>query len=105
MLLFKPHFSSVEGTSDDLDVPIKRIFHDSPSYARDHNLCSVNSINWARVLVQAAHHIYAYFRALEGKELGQEVEVLIPTGACGNVTGTLFTWYTCTFFLNTAPNT
>ena len=78
-------FSAVEGTSDDLDVPIKAVFGDW-AFVKKHNLCSINSINWARVLVQAGHFVYSYYQLAE--RLGQEVEVVIPTGACGNITGT-----------------
>lgn len=45
------HNFVVDGTSDDLDVPIKKIFADT-NYVKKHNLCSINSINWARILVQ-----------------------------------------------------
>ena len=41
----------VDGTSDDLDIPIKEVFLDS-EYVKKHNLCSINSINWARIMVQ-----------------------------------------------------
>ena len=41
----------VDGTSDDLDIPIKKVFSDT-EYVSRHNLCSINSINWARIMVQ-----------------------------------------------------
>ena len=41
----------VDGTSDDLDIPIKEVFLDA-AYVKKHNLCSINSINWARIMVQ-----------------------------------------------------
>ncbi len=43
-------------------------------------LCSTNSINIARVLVQAAHHAFVHFKT-------GATEIVIPTGACGNVAG------------------
>ena len=45
------HNFAVEGTSDELDIPIKKIFGDW-EYKNRHNLCSINSLNWARVLIQ-----------------------------------------------------
>ena len=41
----------VDGSSDDLDEPIKELFQDR-EFVKEHNLCSINSINWARILVQ-----------------------------------------------------
>ncbi len=62
--MFSPliFFIQVEGTSDDLDEPIKRVFADS-SFASEHSLCSLNSINWARIMAQAAHFAFMYFEA------------------------------------------
>ena len=44
-------FTLVDGSSDDLDEPIKEIFLDR-KFVDEHHLCSINSINWARILVQ-----------------------------------------------------
>ena len=77
---------AVEGTSDDLDVPIKAVFGDR-AFVKEHNLCSINSINWARILVQAGHFVYAYYQMVANPGQEEEVEVVIPTGACGNITG------------------
>ena len=71
---------------DDLDVPIKRCFDDS-SFAAEHNLISLNSINWARVLIQAVHFVYAFLKFNPEVDEAKTVEFLVPTGACGNVTG------------------
>jgi len=79
------HVYRVDSTSDDLDVPIKNCFDDE-SYTSQHNLISLNSINWARVLIQAIHFIFAFLKfnpQLDDKE----IEFLIPTGACGNISG------------------
>lgn len=77
------HVYCVDGTSDDLDHPIKQCFSDSQLVAT-HGLISVNSINWGRVMVQIAHYFYTYFQLCE--KVGSPVEVVIPTGACGNIT-------------------
>ena len=71
----------MDGTSDDLDIPIKKVFAD-PDFVAKHNLCSINSINWARILVQIAHYIYIYFQA---KKTSDRVKIIVPTGAAGNI--------------------
>ena len=76
------HCYAVDGTSDDLDVPIKAVFAD-PEYVAKHNLCSINSINWARILVQISHFIYCYLQMAE--TVGDSVTIICPTGACGNI--------------------
>ncbi|XP_023343189.1 threonine synthase-like 2 [Eurytemora carolleeae] len=76
------HNFCVDGTSDDLDVPIKAVFADA-DYVEKHNLCSINSINWARILVQISHYFYCYYQMVE--KPGDRVEIIIPTGACGNI--------------------
>jgi len=76
------HNFAVEGTSDDLDVPIKSVFADA-DYVNTHHLCSINSINWARILVQISHYFYCYFQMAE--KVGDKVEIICPTGACGNI--------------------
>jgi len=76
------HNFAVDGSSDDLDVPIKAVFAE-PDYVAKHNLCSINSINWARILVQISHYFYCYFQLAE--KIGDPVEIVVPTGACGNI--------------------
>ncbi|CAC5360111.1 THNSL2 [Mytilus coruscus] len=77
------HVYRVEGTSDDLDIPIKEVFKDV-TFTKKHNLSSINSINWSRIMVQIVHYIYAYLQICP--RCDGEVEIIIPTGACGNVT-------------------
>ncbi|XP_046562759.1 threonine synthase-like 2 isoform X1 [Haliotis rubra] len=77
------HVYRIDGTSDDGDIPIKECFADA-AFVKKHNLCSINSINFARIMVQVVHYFYAYLQmrpACDG-----EVEIAIPTGGCGNVT-------------------
>jgi threonine synthase len=71
------------GGSDELDVPLKRCLTD-PDLVQRYGLCSINSINWARILVQVAHYFYIYFRSCD--KLGTPLHVVVPTGAGGNVT-------------------
>ncbi|KAB1256820.1 Threonine synthase-like 2 [Camelus dromedarius] len=76
----------LEGNSDELDEPIKAVFADV-AFVKKHNLMSLNSINWSRVLVQMAHHFFAYFRCAPSLDTDPlpAVEVVVPTGAAGNL--------------------
>ena len=74
----------MEGTSDDLDEPIKKCFSDQ-EFVSNHNLISINSINWGRIMVQIAHYFYTYFKLCSS--VGTLVEIIVPTGAAGNITG------------------
>ncbi|XP_076423021.1 threonine synthase-like 2 isoform X5 [Peromyscus maniculatus bairdii] len=80
------HVFGVEGNSDELDEPIKAVFADVP-FVQKHNLMSLNSINWSRVLVQMAHHFFAYFQCAPSLDTHPlpAVEVVVPTGAGGNL--------------------
>ncbi|EGW03661.1 Threonine synthase-like 2 [Cricetulus griseus] len=80
------HVFGVEGNSDELDEPIKAVFADV-AFVEKHNLMSLNSINWSRVLVQMAHHFFAYFQCAPSldKHPLPPVEVVVPTGAGGNL--------------------
>ena len=77
------HVIRVEGNCDDCDNAIKPCFMDSEFAAR-HRLCSINSINWSRLMVQIVHYVYVYLQLCPSCD--EEVEVIVPTGACGNVT-------------------
>uniref|UniRef100_A0A2K6BKR0 Threonine synthase like 2 n=2 Tax=Macaca nemestrina TaxID=9545 RepID=A0A2K6BKR0_MACNE len=79
------HVFGVEGNSDELDEPIKTVFADV-AFVKKHNLMSLNSINWSRVLVQMAHHFFAYFQCTPSLDTHPLplVEVVVPTGAAGN---------------------
>ncbi|MGH0187742.1 UNVERIFIED_CONTAM: hypothetical protein FKN15_026274 [Acipenser sinensis] len=82
------HVFAADGTSDDIDVPIRKLFSDA-GFVEQHGLMSLNSVNWARIMVQVAHFFYAYFQcapSLENSPL-PEVEIVVPTGGAGNITG------------------
>lgn len=77
------HVYKVEGTSDDLDEPIKQCFSDQELVSA-HNLISINSINWGRIMVQMAHYFYTYYQLCS--HVGAPVQIVVPTGAAGNIT-------------------
>ena len=78
------NFLPVDGTSDDLDIPVKAVSLDT-EFRDLHNIMTMNSINMSRVLVQIVLYFWAYFRGR--KSSSDVVEVVVPTGAAGSVTG------------------
>ncbi|KFW01254.1 Threonine synthase-like 2, partial [Eurypyga helias] len=81
------HVFAAHGNSDEIDEPIKELFADV-DFARKYNLMSLNSVNWSRIMVQIAHHFYAYFQcapSLDATPL-PVVEIVVPTGGGGNIT-------------------
>ncbi|KAK3599421.1 hypothetical protein CHS0354_036440 [Potamilus streckersoni] len=76
------HVFRVDGTSDDLDRPVKNVLSDV-EFKRQHRLSCINSINWARIMIQTVHYFYAYLQICPSCD--NEVQIIVPTGACGNV--------------------
>jgi threonine synthase len=68
---------AVDGTFDDCQDLVKAAFGDL-ALRRRLSLAAVNSINWARVMAQAAYHVWTAAR------LGREYVVAVPTGNFGN---------------------
>ncbi|KAM6313453.1 threonine synthase-like 2 [Aegotheles albertisi] len=81
------HVFAAHGNSDEIDEPIKDLFADV-GFARKYNLMSLNSINWSRIMVQIAHHFYAYFQCAPSLDTNPlpVVEIVVPTGGGGNIT-------------------
>lgn len=77
------HVYRVDGTSDDIDLIIKPVFMDE-DFQKKHHLTSINSINWSRIMVQIVHYFYAFLKMCDDN--CSPVEIVVPTGACGNVT-------------------
>lgn len=83
------HVFAADGSSDDIDQPLRRLFADQ-DLVRSHGLMSLNSVNWSRIMIQMAHFIYAYLKlsnieqAKTGEEL-PELEMVVPTGGAGNI--------------------
>lgn len=86
-----PFASAAEGSSDDIDRAVRRLFADQ-ELVKSSGLMSLNSVNISRVMIQLAHFIHAYLE-LGGMERveddGQlpEMEVVVPTGGAGNIAG------------------
>ncbi|HSM45315.1 MAG TPA: threonine synthase, partial [Acidimicrobiia bacterium] len=64
---------AVRGTFDDCQRIVKEAFAAYP------HLLAVNSINWARIAVQAGFHVHAAAR------MGEPYDLIVPTGNFGNV--------------------
>lgn len=82
-------YNAADGTSDDIDVPLRKLFADA-DLVRRHGLMSLNSVNWCRILVQTAHFLFAYLQLSAPRAEGDALpvlEVLVPTGGAGNITG------------------
>lgn len=69
---------AVEGTFDDCQRLVKAAFEDR-AIRSGFDLAAVNSINWARIMAQAAYYVYTAGR------LGVPFGVAVPTGNFGNV--------------------
>lgn len=82
----------VRGNFDDCQTGAKNVFGDE-AFAKqlldEHGmaLSSANSINWGRLMPQIVYYVSAYAQlAAEGKlELGEELDVCVPTGNFGNI--------------------
>ena len=75
------HNIAIEGTFDDAQAMVKRMFNDAAMTSR-FNIGAVNSINWARLMAQVVY----YFAA--GLQLGaphRPVAFAVPTGNFGDV--------------------
>lgn len=83
------HVFAADGSSDDIDQPLRRLFTDQ-DLVKSHGLMSLNSVNFSRVMIQLAHFIYAYLE-LSGVEQTDTdaalpvLEVVVPTGGAGNI--------------------
>jgi threonine synthase len=72
------HTLAVDGTFDDCQDLVKAMFADR-GFRESQRLSAVNSINWARIVAQAAYHASAAIR------MGGPIDVCVPTGNFGNV--------------------
>lgn len=72
---------AVGGTFDDTQALVKAMFNDA-AFAGRYRLAAVNSINWARLLLQIVYYFYAAVR-LGAPE--RRVNFSVPTGNFGDV--------------------
>ncbi len=80
------HAVAVQGTFDDCQDLVKAMFRDEP-FRRRHSLAAVNSINWARVMVQIVYYVWAVQQLGRGAVTNpmKATTFCVPTGNFGNV--------------------
>ena len=76
------HNLAVEGNFDDCQKIVKAAFSDQSFLANDRQLVAVNSINWARIMVQIVYYFYA---ALALGAPARKVSFSVPTGNFGDI--------------------
>jgi threonine synthase len=67
-----------------LDIPIKNMFINKELNEKV-NLISINSINWARIMIQTVHFFYSYLNSSFNKNDENtndliEISISVPTG-------------------------
>ena len=75
------HNIAVQGNFDDAQALVKAMFNDA-AFAGRFNLSAVNSINWARLMLQTVYYFYAAVR-LGAPDV--KVNFAVPTGNFGDV--------------------
>ena len=70
---------AVEGTFDDCQRIVKEIFINDDIQKKT-SLTAINSINWARLMVQTVYYFWAYLQLNESK-----VSFIVPSGNFGNI--------------------
>ena len=72
---------AVKGSFDDCQTLVKSMFNDL-NFRRSINMSGVNSINWARIVVQVVYYFYSHFRL---SEKNKKSVFSVPTGNFGDV--------------------
>jgi len=72
---------SIDGTFDDCQNIVKNLFNDH-DFAKSVNLSGVNSINWARIMVQCVYYFTA-FSFIKNKDI--PINFIVPTGNFGDI--------------------
>lgn len=87
---------AVKGNFDDAQNGVKQLFTDEAFIARmaegGCKLSSANSINWGRLVPQIVYYFSAYADLLKNNQitLGDEINVVVPTGNFGNILAAYF---------------
>jgi len=73
---------AVQGNFDDCQKIVKAAFADQTFLPPQRQLVAVNSINWARIMVQIVYYVYAALRLGSPR---QSVSFSVPTGNFGDI--------------------
>ena len=76
------HNIAIEGVFDDCQDIVKAVSNDL-AFKRQHQIGTVNSINWARLLAQVVYYFAGYFQATRVDD--EPVDFTVPSGNFGNV--------------------
>jgi threonine synthase len=77
------HNIAIEGTFDDCQRVMKNIFNDL-GFKQHYALGSINSVNWARVVVQIVYYFSAGLYVMK-TEKADAVQFAVPTGNFGDI--------------------
>ena len=72
---------SLEANFDDCQKFVKSMFADK-KFSESINMSGVNSINWARIVIQIVYYFYAYFKTYEKNK---KINFSVPTGNFGDI--------------------
>jgi threonine synthase len=72
---------ALEGNFDECQKFVKLMFSDK-SFNSSINMSGVNSINWARIVIQIVYYFFAYFKVAKK---GEKLNFSVPTGNFGDV--------------------
>lgn len=78
------HVYRTEGDTDEQAEMLKTIFMDR-DFVERHSICSINSINFARIAAQSSYYVWAYLQLCP--DVAEPVDFFVPTGAFGNCMG------------------
>jgi threonine synthase len=72
---------ALDGNFDDCQNFVKSMFVDK-KFSSSINMSGVNSINWARIIVQIVYYFFSYFKIASQKE---KINFCVPTGNFGDI--------------------
>ena len=72
----------IDGTFDDCQKIVKSILNDQ-DFSKKFSISAVNSINWARIIIQSVYYFFSFLR-LNNNKL-DKVNFSVPTGNFGDV--------------------
>jgi len=72
----------IDGTFDDCQKIVKSILNDS-IFSEKFSISAVNSINWARIIIQSVYYFFAFLKLNKSKM--DKVNFSVPTGNFGDV--------------------
>ena len=72
----------IDGTFDDCQRIVKEILKDY-KFSVQNKISAVNSINWARIIIQSVYYFYTYIKC--NNNIDNKVNFSVPTGNFGDI--------------------